>query len=80
MSLTVLRQVAATIGYTVSRRDGEFRLAPNRPADRAWAEARAYYTTCAGDALDTLLAIRDGECSPAEAASVTRRRIHLLEG
>jgi hypothetical protein len=57
VSLASLKAEASEHGYVVTKRDGEYRVAPYRPADRAWAEARAYYTDSATDARDTLRAM-----------------------
>lgn len=43
---------AMALGFKLSLRDGEYRLAPNIP-NRTKAESRAYYTDSIDDALGT---------------------------
>lgn len=54
ITLAQLKTLAKAHDYSVSERDGEFRVAPYRPRDPQWCEDRAYYTTDAQDAMDTL--------------------------
>lgn len=54
ITLAQLKTLASAHGYSVSKRDGEFRVAPYRPRDPQWCEGRAYYTDDAQDAMDTL--------------------------
>lgn len=58
ISLKTLKEAAKGTDYSVTRTAyGEYRVAPIRPADRQWAEDRAYYTDDAADALATLRAM-----------------------
>ncbi len=56
IKLETLKAVARANEYSVSKRDGEYRVAPYRPRDPQWCEDRAYYTDDAQDAMDTLVA------------------------
>lgn len=61
LTLRTLKAVASASEFSVSKRDGEYRVAPYRPADPRWCEDRAYYTDSKMDAWNTLHAmIRDG--------------------
>lgn len=57
ITLAQLKALASAHSFTVSKTDGEYRVAPYRPADHQWAEDRAYYTDDAQDAMDTLQAM-----------------------
>ena len=56
-TLRELKTAAQSLGYSVSKRDGEYRVAPYRPADPRWCEDRAYYTDDIEDAKWTLMAM-----------------------
>ena len=45
-------QQCRLLGFSLTQRDGEYRVAP-RDATREVAECRAYYTTDLDDAVDT---------------------------
>jgi hypothetical protein len=52
MNLRQTKALVATLGFTLSKRDGEYRLAPRGlPPDQT--EAPAYYTNDLDDALAT---------------------------
>lgn len=57
LTLQALKDEARGLGYSVSKRDGEYRVAPYRPRDPQWCEDRAYYTDDIADARDTLRAM-----------------------
>lgn len=76
ITLAQLKDVASRHGYSARKRDGEFRVAPYRPADPAWCEARAYYSDDIVDAMDTLLAMIAEESNGASTTeAVVRARL-----
>lgn len=57
ITLAQFKTLASAHEFSVSKRDGEYRVAPYRPRDPQWCEDRAYYTDDASDAMDTLNAM-----------------------
>lgn len=56
MTLQDAKRIVRGLGFSLTRKEGEYRLAPyaGTHADR---EAKAYYTPDMADALDTALAL-----------------------
>lgn len=65
MTLQDAKRIVRDLGFSLTRKEGEYRLAPyagtpaegRRPLSPAEREAKAYYTPDMADALDTALAL-----------------------
>lgn len=68
ITLAQLKTLASAHGFTVSKTDGEYRVAPYRPRDPQWCEDRAYYTDDAQDAMGTLQAMIHEAYMPTRVA------------
>lgn len=62
MTLQDAKRIVRDLGFSLTRKDGEYRLAPyaGTPAER---EAKAYYTPDMDDALGTAWALAAHNCA-----------------